>query len=58
MGCLLRDNQGCLLKAQARFMFYAPILVYEAPTLRDGLKAALDAGLSHIHIKGDNWIVI
>ena len=39
-------------------MFATPILLFEATTLRDGLKAVLDPGYKHLHIEGDNRIVI
>ena len=39
-------------------MYKAPILASKATTLRDGLKAAEDAGFKYIQIEGDNQIVI
>jgi len=39
-------------------MFVAPILMSETTALRDGLKTALNAGYKHLHIEGDNRIVI
>jgi len=35
-----------------------PILVSEATTMRDGIQAAVDAGFSHVHIEGDNQLII
>jgi len=57
-GYILRDSSGRLIKAGTRFMYDALILVTEATTLRDGLKAALDAGMMYLHIEGDNRMVI
>jgi len=57
-GYILRDSSGRLLKAGTRFMYDAPILVTEVTALRDGLKAALDAGMMHLQIEGDNYMVI
>ena len=38
-------------------MYDAPILVTEATMLRDDLIAALDAGMMHLQIEGDNHMV-
>jgi len=39
-------------------MYDAPILITETIALRAGLKAALDAGMMHLQIEGDNRMVI
>jgi len=40
--------------AGTRFMAHAPVLVAEATAMRDGIRAALDAGYRKILVEGDN----
>ena len=57
-GFVLRNWQGGFVIAGTRFMEQAPIIVAEATAMRDGIRAALDAGYRKIQVEGDNQIVI
>uniref|UniRef100_A0A7C9DII2 RNase H type-1 domain-containing protein n=1 Tax=Opuntia streptacantha TaxID=393608 RepID=A0A7C9DII2_OPUST len=57
-GFVLRNWQGGFIMAGTRFMAHAPVLVAEATAMRDGIRAALDAGYRKLLVEGDNQIVI
>jgi len=57
-GFVLRSWMGSFIMAGTRYLAHAPILVAEVTAIRDGLKAALEAGYRHIEVEGDNQIVI
>ena len=44
--------------AGTRFMEQASVIVAEATAMRDGIRAALNAGCRQILVEGDNQIVI
>ena len=44
--------------AGTRFMEYASVIVAEATTMRDGIRATLNVGYRKILVEGDNQIVI
>jgi len=54
----MRDCSGHLLQAGAFNLGAASILVAEATAMRNGLRAAIEAGFSNIYIEGDNKILI
>jgi len=57
-GFVLRSWRGGFIQAGARFLEHASILVAEATTMRDGIRAALQAGFRQIEVEGDNQIVL
>jgi len=57
-GYVIRDSSGNLIQAGACNLEAASILIAEATAMRNGLRAALEAGFSNIHIEGDNKILI
>ena len=57
-GFVLRNWTGSFIMAGTRYLAHAPILVAEVTAIRDGLKAALEAGYRHIEVEGDNQVVI
>ena len=57
-GFVLRNWQGGFVMAGSRFMEHASISVAEATAMRDGIRAALNAGFRKILVEGDNQIVI
>jgi len=57
-GYVIRDWTGRFLQAGACNLGGASILVAEATAMRNGLRAAIKAGFTNIHIEGDNKILI
>jgi len=57
-GYILRDGSDRLIIAGMWFLYDAPVLAPKVTALRDGLQAAIDTGLPHFQIEGDNCIVI
>jgi len=57
-GFVLHNWQGGFIMAGSRFMEQAPIIVAEATTMRDGIRAALQAEFRRIEVEGNNQIVI
>ena len=57
-GYVLRDWSGHLLQAEAFNLGAASILLAEATAMRNGIRAAVAAGFSNIHIEGDNKTLI
>ena len=55
---IMRDWSGHLLQAGAFNLGAASVLIAEATAMRNGLRAAIEAGFSNIHIEGDNKILI
>ena len=57
-GYVIRDWTGRFLQAGTCNLGAASILVAEATAMRNGLRAAIQAGFTNIHIEGDNKILI
>ena len=57
-GFVIRNWQGGFISAGVRFLEQASILVAEATAMRDGVRAAIQAGFSRLEVEGDNQIVI
>jgi len=57
-GYIIRDWSGHLIQAGAFNLGAASILIAEATAMRNGVRAALEAGFNNIHIEGDNKILI
>jgi len=57
-GFLIRDWTGRFLQAASFNLGAMSVLVAEATTMRNRIKAAVQAGFTDIHIKGNNRILI
>ena len=57
-GFVLRNWKGEFIMAGTRFMENAAVIVAEATAMRDGIRAALNAGYRQILVEGDNQLVI
>ena len=57
-GFILRNWEGRFIQAASFYLGGGSVLVAEATTMRNGIKAALQAGFTDIHIEGDNKILI
>ena len=57
-GFVLRNWNGGFIMAGTRFLEHASVIVAEATAMRDGIRAALNAGFRQILVEGDNQIVI
>ena len=57
-GYVIRDWTGRIIQAGACNLGTTSILVAEATAMRNGLRAAITAGFTNIHIEGDNKILI
>ena len=57
-GYVIRDWTCHLIQAEAFDLGATSILVPEATAMRNGLRPAVKAGFSNIHIEGDNKILI
>jgi len=57
-GFVIRNWQGGFIMAGTRFLEQATVIVAEATAMRDGIRAALNAGYRKILVEGDNQIVI
>jgi len=55
---VLRSWLGGFIKGGSRFLEHASILVAEATTMRDGIRAALQDGFRRIEVEGDNQVVL
>jgi len=55
---VLQDWKGSFINVDTRFVEQASILVAEVMTLRDEMKAALEAQIQYLQVEGDNQIVI
>jgi len=57
-GCVIRNWEGEFFQASAFSLETSSILVAEATTIRNWVKAAVQAGYTNIHIKWGNKIRI
>lgn len=57
-GFIIRNWEGRFIQAASFSLGGASVLVAEATAMRNGIKAALQAGFTDIHIEGDNKILI
>ena len=57
-GFISSDWEGKFIQALAFNLGRSSILVTEATTMHNGIKTAVQAGFTHIHIEGDNKTLI
>ena len=55
---ILHNWEGRFVRASAFYLKTVSVLVAEATTMRDGIKDAIQAGFTDIHIEGDNRTLI
>lgn len=58
VGIIISNHEGHLQQAKAFNLGYSSVLIAEATALHQGLKVALQIGIWHILVEGDNLTVI
>ena len=58
VGFVIHSKQGSFIMTGFYFIEQASVLVVEATTIRDGIKAALQKGCRRIQVEGEDQIII